>query len=220
MTWAKAIVETMEDQGVDVAPILEPLSLDKKTLSDRDSMIEQDVVSELWEAAVIATGNQNLGFVVGRKIHTVLNSVVAYSLMSCTNLKMSCERLLRYQDIVAEGLELEMRETDHEIHLILDILPSNLPPSPQAIKSAVAGFLSFMRWITRSDLQPLSMYLKESRPDDMEPYSALVTTIYRSTTKKTGFALPSKISLHPYPRQMKTYPIFTSNICKVIVRNI
>jgi AraC-like DNA-binding protein len=172
-SWAKAIIDTLIAKQIDVMPIVKALNIELDRLSDRSGMIEQDSVSALWEAAVDATGDQNIGFEVGRNILTLLSPVIAYSLMSCSNLKESCDRLLRYQDIVAEGLQFEIRESESEYQLLFDILPSTQAPSSQAIKSAIAAFFAFVRWVTQTHVCPTKATLKEPQPQDLAVYETL-----------------------------------------------
>jgi len=172
-SWAKAIIEKLIAQQVDVIPILDALGIEADRLSDRNGLIDQDLVSALWDAAVEATGDHNIGFDVGKNILTLLNPVIAYSLMSCANLKSSCDRLLRYQDIAAEGLRFEMRETDSEYQLVFDILAGSQAPSPQAIKSAIAAFFAFVRWVTQTHISPTRATLKELKPQNLEGYETL-----------------------------------------------
>jgi len=198
-SWAKAIVDTLTAQGIEVNPILSTLNIDIDLLNDRDGMIDQDSVTELWDAAVSATGNDNIGFDVGKEINTVLSPIVAYSLMSCSNLKSSCDRLLRYQDILAEGLKFEIRETVSEFELVFDILPGNLAPSPQAIKSAIAGFFSFARWVTRSKIQPIKASLIEPKPKDLERYQSLFICPIDFKAKENCLYFSKQDLLEPLP---------------------
>lgn len=140
-TWAKAIIDTLEEGNVDVAPILKEMGLDRALFNTPDLVLPQDTVSALWEKAVSASGNDNIGFEVGRRIHTVLSPVIAYSLMSCSNLKESCDRLFRYQDLVAQGLQFSIAETKNTFVLYFDILSGSQPPSSQAIKSVIPSSL-------------------------------------------------------------------------------
>jgi len=198
-SWAKAIVDTLIAQNIQIDPILKSLNIDKEKLNDRDGVIDQDTVTDLWDAAVNATGNHNIGFDVGKEINTVLSPIVAYSLMSCSNLKSSCDRLLRYQDILAEGLKFEMRETSCEFELVFDILPSTKAPSPQAIKSAIAGFFSFARWVTRSKVQPIQASLIEPKPVTLETYQTLFTCPINFNAKENCLYFSKQDLLEPLP---------------------
>lgn len=198
-SWAKSILDTLRARQVDIVPILNALNIDLDRLNDRNGMIEQDTVSELWDAAVEVTGDHNIGFDVGKNILTLLNPVIAYSLMSCSNLKGSCDRLRRYQDIVAEGLKFEVRETDNEFQLIFDILPSAHAPSPQAIKSAISAFFSFVRWVTQTSLHPSSACLKESKPEITVDYDALFSCPVKFGQLENCLSFFKKDLLKPLP---------------------
>lgn len=198
-SWAKAIIDTLIARQVDVIPILDTLSIEVDRLSDRNGLIEQDSVSELWDAAVEATGDDNLGFDVGKNILTLLNPVIAYSLMSCANLKKSCDRLLRYQDIVAEGLQFEMRETESEYQLVFDILPGNQAPSSQAIKSAIAAFFAFVRWVTQTPVSPRLATLKEPEPRDLTEYQTLFTCPINFSALENCLSFTKSDLLNPLP---------------------
>lgn len=197
--WAKAIIDTLIARNVDTAPIVHALGIDLDRLGDRGGMIDQDSVSALWEAAVEATDDHDLGFEVGGNIITLLNPIIAYSLMSCSNLKNSCDRLLRYQDIVAEGLKFEIREEGAEYQLIFDILPGIQEPSSQAIKSAVSAFFAFTRWVTQAHVSPIKATLKESKPKHLEGYQELFSCPIAFDASENSLRFSKADLLKPLP---------------------
>ncbi len=198
-SWVRAIIDTLVARQVDTQPILEKLKIELGALGDRDGEVDQDLVSALWDEAVAVTGDQNIGFDVGRNILALLNPVIAYSLMSCSNLRSSCDRLLRYQDIVAEGLNFSVRETEQSYHLIFDILPDRRAPSSQAIKSAIAAFLAFIRWVTQTPICPTSATFKEALPQALETYEELLSCSLSFEAEENCLTFSKQDLLEPLP---------------------
>jgi AraC-like DNA-binding protein len=98
---------------------------------------------------------------------------------------------------VAEGLQFEMRGSAGHFELVFDILPSIQQPSPQAIKSVVSGCLSFMRWVTRSDIHPTHVNLTEEMPLDLDAYEQLFTCPINFSGKENSLFFLKKDMLEP-----------------------
>jgi len=172
-SWVKAIAETLAEQGVDASAVLDDLGMDYHLLNDKDARYWQDDITRLWHRSVELTDDSLIGLKVGAHIHMTSYPTIGYSLMSCKNLLESCERLFRYQQLLAEGFHFSFLKEGEEYCLSFDILPCQLAPSIQAIDATIASFLTFVRWVTGQRILPLRASLKRDRPPVLVDYEAI-----------------------------------------------
>jgi len=164
-SWAKAIAVTLIEYDVDASAVFETLGMDYQLLDDKEARYWQDSITQLWKKSVELTGDQSFGLKVGAHIQAASYPALAYSLMSCNNLKESCKRLFRYQQILADGFHFNFKKRDNEYCLSFDILPCQLTPNVQAIDATLVSFLSFIQWVTLGSIKPLRASLKREKPD-------------------------------------------------------
>jgi len=172
-SWAKAIADTLIEQGVDASAVFEEVGMDYQLLKDKEARYWQDCITQLWHKSVELTGDTLIGLKVGAHIHMTSYPTLGYSLMSCKNLKESCERLFRYQQLLAEGFHFSFRKEDKVYCLTFDILPCQLTPSVQAMDATLSSFLTFIRWVTGQRIEPLSAHLKRTKPEDLQEFETV-----------------------------------------------
>jgi len=172
-TWAKAIADTLIEQGVDASAVFEEVGMDYQLLKDKDARYWQDNITQLWHKSVELTGDSLIGLKVGAHIHMTSYPTLGYSLMSCRNLKESCERLFRYQQLLAEGFHFSFQKEEETYCLTFDILPCELAPSVQAIDATLSSFLTFIRWVTGQRITPLGAQLKRVKPENIREFEAV-----------------------------------------------
>ena len=172
-SWAKAIADTLIEQGVDASAVFEKVGMDYQLLEDKEARYWQDNITQLWHESVEITGNSTFGLNVGTHIQMTSYPTLGYSLMSCKNLKESCERLFRYQQLLAEGFHFSFQKEGGKYCLTFNILPCQLTPSIQAIDATLSSFLNFVRWVTGQKVLPLHATLKRAEPETLHDFEAI-----------------------------------------------
>lgn len=170
-SWPKAIVDTLENYGYNAGELLEELGIAAATLADAEAFLPQDSVTQLWNRAGDISGDDGFGIRAGLKVHAHTYPTVGYSLMSCESLLSSCERLLRYQKILAQGFIFELQECEEGYRLDFAIQPDTLPGSIYAIDSAISSFLNFVDWLTHSRAAPLHANLCRPSPENIKAFA-------------------------------------------------
>lgn len=172
-SWPKAIVDTLEEYECDIEPLLGELAIDRRILNDTEAFIPQDSVTRLWNHAAAISGDDGFGIRAGFKVHAHTYPSVGYSLMSCDDLKSSCERLLRYQRILAQGFLFDFEIVDHNYRLSFAIQADQLPGSIYAIDSAMSSFLNFVDWLTHGRVKPIRATLCRRAPKNSSAFDAI-----------------------------------------------
>ncbi len=172
-SWALAIIQALELEGLDGADLFAQLDLDYALLTNPDARIEQDQMTRLWELAVQVSGNQAIGLGMARIIRPAHFNVVGFALLSSTNLREGLARLVRYQRIIGEASDMSLKQSPDSYTLELHIHGDTVPASPQSHDAALAYLLAFFRWMTGSHIRPLQMGFVYEQPADTAAYDQL-----------------------------------------------
>lgn len=201
-SWATAIVQALELEGLNGTDLFADLGLDYSLLSDPDARIPQDQMTRLWQRAVSLTGNPAIGLGMGKVIRPAHFNVVGFSLLSSKTLKDSLARLVRYQRIIGEASDMTLVQTPDSYVLELQIHGDSLPAPTQSHDAALAYLLAFFRWMTGERITPQRVGFAYPQPADVSAYESL-------------FACPLSFSGPRYSiefsRQVMEAPLATGN---------
>lgn len=172
-SWALAIVQALEVEGLDGPALFAQLGLDYALLSDPDARIAQDQMTALWELAVQRSGNPSIGLNMARVIRPAHFNVVGFALLSSVNLREGLARLVRYQRIIGEAADMSLIQSPDSYTMELHIHGDTVPAPRQSHDAAMAYLLAFFRWMTGSNILPLEVAFTYHQPDDLGAHEAL-----------------------------------------------
>lgn len=201
-SWATAIVQALELEGLSGKALFADLELDYSLLSDPDARIPQDQMSRLWQRAVSLSGNTAIGLGMAKVIRPAHFNVVGFSLLSSKTLKDSLARLVRYQRIIGEASDMALVQTPDTYVLQLQIHGDSLPAPTQSHDAALAYLLAFFRWMTGEPINPRSVGFAYPQPADLQPYEALFDCAL--SFSRPGYSIE-------FSRQIMEAPLATGN---------
>jgi AraC-like DNA-binding protein len=172
-SWALAIVQALEIEGLDCSALFEQLGLDYAILNNPDARIAQDQMTRLWSLAVQVSGNPAIGLNMARVVRPAHFNVVGFALLSSTNLREGLSRLVRYQRIIGEASDMSLKQSPDSYALELHIHGDTVPAPRQSHDAALAYLLAFLRWMTGSPIAPLRVGFAYDQPVDTAAYAAL-----------------------------------------------
>jgi len=153
------IARALTAEQLDASALFGEAGLDFSALKDPDARFESDHVSRLWELAVARSGNPAIGLAGASRAGPGHFGVVAYSLMSAPDLLGTLHRIVRYVGIVSHAATVSVRPYADGHRLVLDLKPGRRPVPHQRFAFDLLMFLSFCRWVSGSDLTPISVDL-------------------------------------------------------------
>jgi AraC-like DNA-binding protein len=168
--WVKAVVESLEPEGLDVVALCSEAGLNLAALSDPDARFPTDSVSRLWEVATARSANPCIGLASWRTAKPAAFDVVAYTMMSAPNLLGLLHRLVRYIRIVSDAASVSVSEDRDGYRLILEIAGDKLAVPWQRVAFDLLTLLSFCRWVAARDLVPLVLELASVSSDDLRRF--------------------------------------------------
>ncbi len=172
-SWANAIIQALELDGLDGRQLFSELQLDPQLLTDPDARIPQDRMTRLWQRAVIQSGNPAVGLNMAKVIRPAHFNVVAFSLMSSSSLREGFARIVRYQRIIGEAADIALQPLPDRYRLELAIHGDTLPAPAQSHDAVMAYAIAFCRWMTGQQLMPLQASFTYPKPADTSAYEAL-----------------------------------------------
>lgn len=172
-SWALAIVQALELEGLEGSELFARLGLDHGLLADPDARIPQDQMTRLWELAVELSGNPSIGLSMARVIRPAHFNVVGFALLSSANLREGVARLVRYQRIIGEASDMTLVQSPESYTVELHIHGDSVPAPRQSHDAALAYLLAFFRWMTGSHIVPLQVSFAYPQPADTRAHEAL-----------------------------------------------
>ena len=168
--WARAIAESLKDYEIDAETLFNSLGMDYSRLSDEDGYYLQDQVTRLWNAAAEASNDPLFGLKTGFKIQSTSYPALGYALMASKDFLACCKRMVRFQDVLAEGLYLELKQENQQYAFVFGIKDCDLPPSQHAVDAMFSSFLNFTAWLTQKHVNPVRATLQRKAPQNPVPF--------------------------------------------------
>jgi AraC-like DNA-binding protein len=171
--WVKGIADMLAAEGLDVPALFAAAKIDAAALDKPSARVPSEKVSQLWELAVEKSRNPALSLAQHQVVRPAAFDVVGYTMMTCADLRGAFERLIRYMLILSDALTMTMREEPSGWRLTFVLFGGDRPIPRQRIEFIFVTVLSFIRWISRTDLAPLAVELAFPGPADLAPYQAV-----------------------------------------------
>ncbi|MBA6418891.1 AraC family transcriptional regulator [Pseudomonas sp. 5Ae-yellow] len=171
--WARAIVQALENSGLNAADLFADLGIEAAVLSDPDGRIPQDSMTRLWQRAVEISGNPAIGLNMAQTMRPGHFSVVGYAMMSSSTLLEGFGRVVRYQRILGESADLVLSVEPGFYRISFGIHGDRVPACAQSRDAAMAYALAFCRWMTAQHIRPLRATFDMPEPANLKPYTEL-----------------------------------------------
>lgn len=163
------VVAGMEALGHPVSRWLARAGIPAAALEDPDVRVTQGSMSELWRAALQATGDERLGMRAAIAAPVASFDLVAYAFLSSPNLLGAYERVGRYQRLVHSANETLLEDLGDRTE-IRHTLPGGRFAGRQAAEFLVASWLRFGRLAAGEAWEPLLVCFAHDPPDDVEEH--------------------------------------------------
>ncbi|WP_168195619.1 AraC family transcriptional regulator [Bradyrhizobium sp. NAS80.1] len=153
------VANALAAEQLDAPELFRDSGLDITMLGDPDARFPTEQVSLLWELAVARSGNPAVGLIGAGGAKPGYFGVVAYPLMSAPDLLGILHRIVRYIAIVSDAaiVSLHKHGDSYRLALVLNAGSRSVPHERFAFD--LLQFLSFCRWVTGIDLNPVGVEL-------------------------------------------------------------
>ncbi len=170
--YVRLIVRSLEKAGLNGAQLCKQAGIDYSLLDDQHARIEQQHVTRLWQAAVVASSNDAIALQLLDNISADAFHLLGYSFLSSMNLLEGCQRFIRYQRCVGELFIIKLHLEGDEYFMDFDYREQNNPSFHQSMDAAITTLVGVIRWLTQNhDLSPSSVMLSRTTPKDKSLYT-------------------------------------------------
>jgi AraC-like DNA-binding protein len=171
--WVLAIVHALEQAGVDHVALLGKLGMDASRVGDLNHRYLQHQVTDLWKAAVEATGDSNFGLKVARQVRPSTFHVIGYAMACSGTLARAAERFAHSARLISDSAKVDFLRVREGLLLVVDLNTGGEPPIYQTIDTILAGFLLLCEWIGHRPVVPLEVCFRHEQPADDSEYRAV-----------------------------------------------
>lgn len=171
--WVLAIVRALGDANIDADALLQEQQMDPQKVADLKYRYSQEQVTNLWIAAVAATGDPNFGLKVARHVRPSTFHVVGYAMACSATLRKAAERFAHSARLISDSASIEFNELPERYKLTVDLHTGGRPPIYQTIDTILAGFMMLCEWIADTALNPVEVTFRHDKPKDDQPYRDL-----------------------------------------------
>ncbi len=170
VAWVRGIVEMLSAEGLDVDALLAGAGIDRATLEAPGGRLATEQLSRLWELAAATSGNPSIGMAQHQVARPAGFDVVGYTMMSCANLRGAFERLARYLRILSDALVMTLNDGRDGYRMTFDLDGGDRPVPRQRMDYIFATLVTFTRWISGRDLNPVAVEMQYPTPADVAIY--------------------------------------------------
>ncbi len=157
-------------EGLDVGALLAAAGIAPATLEAPGARLATEKISRLWELAAERSGNPSIGLAQHHVARPASFDVVGYTMMSCANLRGAFERLTRYLRILSDALTMILGEERGGYRMTFELDGGHRPVPRQRIEFILVTLVTFCRWISGREVNPLAVEIPYPAPADPAPY--------------------------------------------------
>ncbi|MFA7586633.1 MAG: AraC family transcriptional regulator [Novosphingobium sp.] len=171
--WILAIFQGLEASGIDAGQLMQSIGMDAAKVGDLQYRYSQEQVTNLWVAAVNATGDENFGLMVARHVRPSTFHVVGYAMSCSATLKRAAERFAHSTRLISDSAVVDFKAVEGGYRLEMDLSTGGRPPIYQTIDTMLAGFFILSEWILAKPILPLEVQFRHEPPLDPSAYVSM-----------------------------------------------
>lgn len=166
--WIEFLLDAAEALGCDLSPELARQGIDRNKLDNPATRIPLRYEHSLLMHALEATGDPLFGLHMGEMIRPRFMGELGYASMSSANLGEAIDLMVPFSRLTTEFARLRGRSEDGRLALIWETEFEDLPGARHRVEAFFAAAITFGRWITGSDENPVSVSFRHEAPEDGE----------------------------------------------------
>jgi AraC-like DNA-binding protein len=191
--WVHAIIRALDARGLRGMELALAVGVSQRALDDIRERVPQPTVTALWQRAVEVTADPCFGLHVPRHVTMSTFGALAYALSASRDLRSGLERIVRYQKVISDAVEVRLEAGEDRYGFAID-LPSADGPPFEAIDAFLAVTARVARGLMggRHRVEPLRVCLRRPEPSP----SDLFARVFRAPVV---FAAPRNVIEYAKP---------------------
>jgi AraC-like DNA-binding protein len=180
-SWARVVCNAIDAKGVDSTHLLTLAEISPDVLNDPEGRIRVSKMSQLWELAVEATGDEAFGLSVPPFVQPTTFHALGFSLMVSATLRDAWQRTQRYYKVVSDVLDIQIQEYGTESALCYVTIPGKAY-AKEAIDAFIATMINLSTGVTGGSAKPTKVEFERAEPTNRKRFeTAFPCDIYFGT---------------------------------------
>lgn len=163
--WLEYLLDAALHQGCDLSSELVRLGVTDEQLESPQARIPLKVEHQLLIKALQETGDPLFGLHMGERIRPRFMGELGYASMSGTNLRQAIDLMVPFQRVTTEFAEAEIQRQDDHVNLLWRTTFDEPVTTRHRVEAFFVGAVTFGRWISGTDENPVAVHFRHSCPD-------------------------------------------------------
>ncbi len=168
-SWARVVCNAIDAKDADSAKLLTLAGIKPDVLNDPEGRIPVSKMSQLWELAVEATGDEAFGLSVPPFVQPTTFHALGFSLMVSATLRDAWARTQRYYKVVSDVLDVQIQEYGTESALCYVTIPGKVY-AKEAIDAFIATMIALSAGVTSGSAKPTKVEFERAEPLNRTPF--------------------------------------------------
>jgi len=158
-----ALIDALDEQGLDGTSILAPVLKDGLPKYDPLERIPTAKVTELFNIAIAASGDEYFGLKVGEYIHRRTLHSLGNALLASSSLREFAQRLTRYFHLISQAAIITVREHADNVEIVITLTANDVCVGTQ--DAFMVSVVAMMQAVVSPQFVPLSVSFRRPAPD-------------------------------------------------------
>jgi AraC-like DNA-binding protein len=189
----------LEYYGKDPAQCFASSGFNREQLEDSKTRMSYQVYDEIWACTQRVIVDPCAGLNVTQFWHPATFGVLGYAMLSSSSLRVSLQRMVRYQQVVANESEITLTETAKGLLLEQPIFPHQTDGFPLEVDVALTTLLHICRFNYGDVFDPVEVNLRRSKPECAGRYYAFYRCPINFSADANNIVLPLEAMDKPLP---------------------
>lgn len=168
MRYARNVIRFARLCGANEARLLATSGLDAARLDDIDGWLEGEIMTAIWAAAVVETGDPDFGLRLGAQAQAGAISALGYAMLSADTVGDALDVLARFGPLIATVRAIRFDRAEHDRPAVVEMVPHATGPLArnlrQPLEATMATFMAITRAVTGRSLATVHVSLAHARP--------------------------------------------------------
>jgi AraC-like DNA-binding protein len=189
----------LEFYGKDPVQCFASSGFNREQLEDSKTRMSYQVYDEIWACTQRVIVDPCAGLNVTQFWHPATFGVLGYAMLSSSSLRVSLQRMVRYQQVVANESEITLTETAKGLLLEQPIFPHQTDGFPLEVDVALVTLLHICRFNYGDVFDPVEVNLRRSKPGCAGRYYAFYRCPVNFSADANNMVLPIEAMDKPLP---------------------
>lgn len=182
-------------RGVSVTTLCEHARIPQALLDQPDEMVSGHFISRAWDAAIAATGDEDLGLHLGESVHPAALGLLGFAMLSCDSLAAALDKMRRYWNLLSDASSIVIEQEGPAVKLELRVhdLPGNaLLEARHGAESSLSAILAICHFLTGQRPHPLRVCSAYPQPRNTAEYLRIFGRQVEFDAGENSIRIPSQ----------------------------